>query len=123
MTLVTKPAIAYIDTLQIDVTEYQNRLNFNPPLHVYDVDNAKKIVFSSLLAEKLLFLESKKHKPSMDYDHDAIIKQHFFEAIIEQLRVDSVENKVQVSKEELLVKKKTSRKEIEVQYLVFKSKK
>ncbi|MGD9899266.1 MAG: hypothetical protein AB7T22_09090 [Calditrichaceae bacterium] len=116
-----KENIAQINNLGITTTEFQDRLNYNPYLRtITDINIAKKIVLSSLIAEKILSLENEE-KSRVNENVNLLIRQHLREAMIEQFRRDSVESRIEISDAELQHEYQKSLREIDIRYIAFDS--
>lgn len=114
--------ILKIDTLKVGLKEFQSRFNFNPYLKNFCFNDAKVIVLKSLFAEKILHLEYITRNMNNDSMNQDLIFQHLLEASIEQLRLDSVENIISISKDEIQEAYEISLNKIDVKYIVFNSK-
>jgi hypothetical protein len=113
--------IAKIDDVAISESEFQLRYNFNPYLKdIVSQKKAKKIVLSSLIAEKILFLESNNHNSPSEQLLE-LRDQYLVEAMIEQLRQDSIESQIKISDEELKQEYSKSIKEIDIKFVAFSS--
>ena len=118
---INEDIIATVDDYEISGLEFQLRYNFNPYLKdIISDKEAKKIVLSSLIVEKILFLESKKKKSEFE-QLQSLVNQYLKEAMIEQLRQDSIESKIQISTDELKREYAKSLKEIEIKFVAFNS--
>lgn len=114
--------IAKVGNITISSTEFKYRYNFNPHLmHIQNENVAKRVVLSSLIAEKLLANEA-VYKYKIDQDIDQKIRQHLREIMIEQFRRDSIESTIQVSTEEMKNEYQKSLKEIDIRFIAFDSK-
>lgn len=113
--------IAKVDNFEISQLEFQYRYNFNPYLRdIKNQDEAKKIVLSSLIAEKILYLESEKNGLTNENIVE-INQQYLKEYMIEHFRRDSVENLIEVSEDELIREYQKSIKEYDIKFVAFQS--
>lgn len=113
--------VALVDDIPIIEYEFTLRYNFNPHLAQYhDKIEAKKVILSTLIAEKLLALESSSTS-QLPNDVKNKLEQHKKEIIIEQFRRDSVENQINVTDSELQKEYLKALKEVDIKYIVFKS--
>lgn len=113
--------IASVGNIPITEYEFTMRYNFNPYLtQYYNTNEAKKAILSSLIAEKLLALESVDYL-QLTQDIQNKIEQHKKEIIIEQFRKDSIESQIEVTDIELQREYKKSLKEIHIKYVAFNS--
>ena len=93
--------LAMVGAKKISAPEFSSRYNFNPYLSkMKDGQEARKALLASLIAEKLLSLQAEA-KGIETQDIENLIVSHQREAMIEELRRDSVEKEIQISKEEL----------------------
>ena len=103
----------------ITTQEFTYRYNFNPFLFRIDDEGvAKKTALASVIAEKLLSREAKKQS-YLPQKVKRLIAAHKREAIIEQLRRDSVESQIRISEKELNAEYMKALKEITVEYFEF----
>lgn len=114
-------SIAMIDDIPITEYEFTMRYNFNPHLAQYhNTTEAKKILLSALIAEKLLSKESfRSAKISNDIRNR--IEQHKKEAIIERFRQDNIENQIEVSDPELKKEFLKTLNEVDIKFIAFNS--
>ncbi|MGD9489779.1 MAG: hypothetical protein AB7W47_17285 [Calditrichaceae bacterium] len=113
--------IAQINDFGITIAEFQDRLNYNPYLRaIEDVNVVKKIVLSSLIAEKILSLENEETS-GVSENVNLLIRQHLREAMIEQFRRDSVESAIKISDAELQHEYQKAIREIDIHYIAFDS--
>ena len=118
---ITDNYVALVENIPITEYEFTMRYNFNPYLtKQYDENEAKKIVLSSLIAEKLLAIES-INSTGLNDDIQSRIDQHKREAMIEQFRRDSVENKINITDSELRNEYQKALKEITIKFVAFQS--
>lgn len=115
--------IAKVNDVGVSVYEFQMRFNFNPYLkYIKNKSEEKKIVLSSLIAEKIMAWETEKNSIADTTIH-FIIQQHLKEAMIEQFRRDSVESLIKISESELNHEYKKSLKEIDIMFIAFNTEK
>jgi hypothetical protein len=113
--------IAMVENVPISEYEFTMRYNFNPHLVQYHNEyEAKKVLLSAIIAEKLLSLESQKAS-QLSEDIKIKINQHKKEAIIEQFRRDQIENQVEITDLELKKEYSKSIREVDIKYISFKS--
>ena len=111
--------VARVDDIPITEYEFAMRYNFNPYLaQIHSEKEAKKIILSTLIAEKLLALESSNSADISD-DIKTRIDQHKKEVMIEQFRRDSIENKIRVNNSELRMEYQKTLREVDIQYVAF----
>lgn len=111
--------VAMVSDVPITEYEFTMRYNFNPYLsQIHSEKEAKKLILSTLIAEKLLSLES-TNQLETSTDMNRRINQHKKEAMIEQFRQDSVENKINITDLELQKEYQKALKEVDIQYVAF----
>jgi hypothetical protein len=109
-----------IEEVDVNKFEFISRYRFNPYLKNMNPSNAKNAALSSLIAEKLLYVDAKAAF-SAPAAVDQIIQQYQKEAMIEQVKIDSVEQFISISHDELWREYLKSLKEIEIEYIAFES--
>jgi len=114
-----KPEIlAEIGRSRLTATEFESRFNFNPNYNeALPPDVQKRAVLASLLAEKILS-ESAENR-ALPENVRIAREQSLREAMIEEMRLDSVERGIQISSAELNHEFKKSQTDILIDYLAF----
>jgi len=119
---VQKNDVAEVGRLGISVQEFTYRYSFNPFLFkIKDPQAAKKEVLAALIAEKMLSQEAEKHN-KIQPDVKIKIREHEREAMIEELRRDSVEKTIRINDAELQKEYNRSLQEIEAEIFAFNCK-
>lgn len=112
-----KTWVAKVGQTIITEQEYEARLNFSAFLSdIKNENKIKKIVLSSLVAEKLLAEEALNN----NYQNDILnklVNQNHKELMIEYLRADSVDKQVHISEQDVLTEYNRARKELSVKYI------
>ena len=97
----TPQFVARVDDQLVTPQEFADRYRFNPYLTgIKNQSEARKVALSALIAEKLLAAEAHR-KGFTNPESERWIEEHLREAMIEQLRRDSVEKEITVTDEEL----------------------
>jgi hypothetical protein len=115
--------IVKIDSISVSPQEFQLRFNYNPFLKEYDFITAQKKVLKELITEKILSLKYQNDYPTMSTSYADLLDQHLLEATLEQIRLDSIENTVTITQEEVYQEYHNMSKKFHVQYVVFDSQK
>ncbi len=113
-----QPVLAEIGRSRLTAAEFASRFNFNPSYNEdLPLDVQKRAVLASILAEKL-FSETADHQ-TLPENVRIARDQTRREAVIEEMRLDSVERRIQISAEELQHEYKKSLTDILIDYLAF----
>jgi len=116
-----RPYLVKINNHYISSREFKYRLMFNPYLlKINDERAAKKMLLSSLIAEKIIYLEAQRAGFSENSLSNRI-EHHLKEAMIEQLRRDSVEKTITISGDELKAEFLESLKGRRIRFIAFNS--
>lgn len=108
-----------IDNMVVLKEEFVTRMNYNPYLRsVPDSKEAKNIALASIIAEKILYLESRDCQPCDSLSQSAV-NNNLRENMIEQLRIDSVEALVEVNDTELKQEFLKSIYDLKIKFVVF----
>ena len=109
--------IAKVGDVVISEKEYQTRLNFSSFLkELKNEENIKKVVLSSLLAEKILAEEAINNNFQSDL-LDILVNQNHKELMIEYVRKDSVDSQVDVTIDEIMLEFKRKTSVLDVKYI------